>query len=209
MATFSWDQIFRRFSDVVHRRQIATIAKFELVLELVSPAPDSAWQEPMELALAFSFMSTDDVATIMAPILHGFSMNFLREGSAEGSWPELKDLTQNERHALMTQGDMFGGTLVPGFTPAHPILQRTGDYRRSWVDPGHAKHVREDLGSGTASREIWEGSDHPYAEELSMGVPGRNLEPRPVHLVDQTFEEGMRARIDAMLTKYIQRVHPA
>lgn len=78
----------------------------------------------------------------------------------------------------------------------------------SWVDSGHPLHGREDKPLGSVGREIWEGSEDDRAQDLSVGVPEQNLPERPVHLVDETFEEGMKARIDVLLARYIQTVHP-
>jgi len=206
---FTWGSTFRRFNQTIVRKQVAAIVRFKPALVLVNPPESSAWQEPIELSYALAFLSSDQVDTIMAPIRSGFAWNFITEGSAEGPWDDLADATVEEREQWMELGPEWGIEFVPGFSGTNPILQRTGEYKMSWVDSGHPKHGREDRPLGMVGREILEGSaDEPRAYELSVGLPAQNLPARPVAPVDEQFETAMKARIDALLTKYVQRVHP-
>lgn len=210
MPPFAWSSMFNTFNNRMRRRSVASIIKFDLTLTLVNPSPSSAWQEGIELSYAFALLDANEIDTILAPIRHGFRQNFNREGSAGGKWKELADWTVSERAALSQQGSFIGG-LVPAFGPEHPILQRTGEYMMSWVDSGHPAHGREDTAMGQVGRQVLEGSEDRRAEELSLGASragGGHLPARPVNLVDEIFETAMKARIDAILTKYIQTVHP-
>lgn len=206
---FTWGSAFKQFNRVIVRKQVASIVRFKPTLVLVSPPESSSWQEPIELAYALAFLSSQQVDDIMAPIRHGFAWNFIQEGSAEGPWDDLADSTVEEREQWLEMGSGWGFELVPGFSGTNPILQRTGEYKMSWVDSGHPEHGREDKSLGMAGREIWEGSaDEPRAHDLSMGVKAQNLPARPVAPVEEQFETAMKARIDALLTKYIQTVRP-
>ena len=209
---FNWSSLFRQFNTKVHRKNIASIIKLDIMIELVSPAPNAAWQEPIELAYAFMFLGSEEIDNIMGPIRQGFLANFRSEGDQVGGWKQLADWTMEERAQLLREVEHYtGGTsagLVPGFSAAYPILQRTGEYMRSWVNSDHPDHGREISSLGNAGRLILEGSDDPRAEELSTGNPARNLEARPVAPVGAMYETAMKARIDAMLTKYIQNVKP-
>jgi hypothetical protein len=71
------------------------------------------------------------VGVVQAAIHDGFAAVFASEGAAGAApWAELAEATRRERARL-------------GYPPAHPILVRTGDYRASFVEPGHADHVSE------------------------------------------------------------------
>lgn len=213
---YSWSTMFRQFNTKVHSRNFAAHMPLRVMLDLVTPPPGGAWQEGIQLALVFNFMGRDDVSQIMNPIVQGFLQNFRREGSAAGQWKELADWTQEERLQMLREADYYAGQMgmsgrsgfVPGFSATYPILQRTGEYKQTWVDTSDPEHGRDDMADGAASRIIMEGSEHRHAEELSVGNPTKRLEGRPVHFVDDMYSQAMKARIDMVLTKYVQTVHP-
>jgi hypothetical protein len=177
------------------------------------PSQDRAWLEGVQLSYVFALMSRERLDYITGPIREGFRANFLQEGSSGGGWRRLASRTVYEREELMHSEGFLGlgqGGLVAGFSPQHPILQRSGQYMASWVNLGHHDHGRSDVSFGNVSRLIAEGSDDYRAEALSMGdiVSGGTLPPRPVHHIGGLYEESIRAKIDAMLSLYIQTVHP-
>lgn len=131
--------------------------------------------------------SAEAIRPIQETIRAAFDMAFTAEGSAV-RWAPLAPFTQRERRRL-------------GYPPQHPILQRSGDYRRSFTEEGHPAHVSE----WEAPAGIWqitEGSADDRAEELEEGR--WNMPARPVtdlgeqgenliavtleHLFDQWFE---------------------
>lgn len=183
--------------------------KVPIRFDLVMPTPDRAWQEGIQLAYAFALMESSTIDYIMQPILAGFKMNFATEGaSGPGAWKRLAEWTQSERLQLMGQ-ESFMGSLVPGFSPTHPILQRTGEYMRSWIEKGHPLHGREDEPHGMVGRVIMEGSEDRRAEELSLGLPGPYALPaRPVAIVAGLYETSMAAKVDAALARYAMTVQP-
>ena len=97
------------------------------------------------------------VGVVQAAIRDGFAAVFASEGAAGAApWAELAEATRRERARL-------------GYPPAHPILVRTGDYRASFVDPGHADHVSE-WTSGGGVWTIAEGSSHRLAQYHEQGT---------------------------------------
>lgn len=59
----------------------------------------------------------------------GLALNWERESSPDGGrWVDLRPFTQRERRRL-------------GFAARHPILQRTGDLKESFTEPGHSRHI--------------------------------------------------------------------
>ena len=190
-------------------RRVRSIGRLGVTLKLVMPQPSDAWQEGMALAFAFAFLEKDKLDYITGPILEGFAANFRTEGSSAGGWQRLALRTIWERTELLHSEGFAGqgrGNLVPGFTAEHPILQRTGDYMRSWTQRSHPKHGHEFERYGQASVIVKEGSDDYRAEDLSLGE-GR-LPARPVHFIDGLYEASIGAKIEAMLTKYVETVHP-
>lgn len=120
------------------------------------------------------------VRSVQAAIRAGFAQVFDSEGAAgEAPWAELAAATQRERRRL-------------GFPPAHPILERTGDYRASFVQEGHAHHISEwDAGGGMW--RIAEGSDDYRAK---YHEPGGDIIPRRSVV---TLGPGIEAQIAAAL----------
>jgi hypothetical protein len=75
------------------------------------------------------FSDGPDVGKITNPIREGFADNFAGEkGGPHGSpWALLAERTSYERVLL-------------GFDPYHPILERTGRYKSSWIDRTSGDH---------------------------------------------------------------------
>lgn len=123
-------------------------------------------------------------------VRHGFTVNFVGEGSGGGPWAELSPYTVAER-------------LLLGYPGEHPILYRTGDYEASFIDPGHQDHVSEVergevtwLFEGTA--HLYVGT-HEYGRDDSFHVPAR-----PVLLLDPTSEDAIGAELDALFDRLVQ-----
>lgn len=195
----------------VRRTTVRKIVRLAPRIVLEKPPPGDAWQEPIELSLALTLMDYSTIVTITEPIRTGFAHNFMREGSQAGPWEPLADWTKSERMELMSQSSFFGTGLVPGFSAEHPILQRTGEYRATWIDKSNALSGLEIESLGQVSRTIMVGSRHEHAGELSFGEirpGGGRLPARPVHYIDPMYEQALDARITAVLTKYVQQVKP-
>lgn len=98
-------------------------------------------------------------------VRQGFDYNFEQEGIPSGKWQELADLTKRERREMQL---FEAGGLVPGFSEDHPILQRTGRYRQSWVNMNDQDAYSESFG-GAGNFFMFIGSDDPRVAKLSGG----------------------------------------
>lgn len=132
------------------------------------------------------------VEGVQAAIRQGFADVFASEGTAGAApWAQLAEATRRDRERL-------------GFPPAHPILERTGEYRRSFTDQGHADHISEWNAGGGVWR-IAEGSSHALAQYHELGtsrmparratVFGADLESRIGLTLDGLFGEWFRDEI--------------
>lgn len=85
--------------------------------------PQDIGREALELVTTILRLSDGpDLGRVTQPVRDGWALNFAREGtSLDTRWADLADRTMREREFL-------------GFPAAHPILQRTGSYKRSWVN---------------------------------------------------------------------------
>lgn len=102
------------------------------------------------------------LAPVQEAIREGFNENFITESAGGTPWDQLAFDTVVERVLL-------------GFPGAHPILQRTGNYRSSFVDGINADHISEiDYRLGEIS--LFEGSNDDRVPLLELGagrVPAR------------------------------------
>lgn len=120
------------------------------------------------------------VEAVQTAIRGGFAQVFASEGAAGAApWAQLAAATQRERERL-------------GFPPAHPILVRTGDYRASFTDAGHADHISEWSAGGGVWR-IAEGSSHELAQYHERGTS--RMPARPA----TTFGAQIEAQVGAVL----------
>ena len=124
--------------------------------------------------------NADAIRPIQETIRAAFDLNFQSESAGGDPWAPLAPFTQRERARL-------------GFPPQHPILQRTGDYRRSFTEEDHPAHISE--WEAVAGRwRVAEGSADERAQELEEGRA--NMPARPVtdigepgdHLIAVTLE---------------------
>lgn len=76
---------------------------------------------------------------VVPELRKAFARQFEEEGNYMGSmWKPLAPATVKERNRLKKKGGM---QFVPGFTGAHPILQRTGELKRSFEHPPN--HIKK------------------------------------------------------------------
>lgn len=126
------------------------------------------------------------IRPIQEGIRAGFAAIFASEGAAgEAPWAQLAEMTRRQRERL-------------GYPPAHPILHRSGVYRRSFTDEHHVNHVSEWSAGGGVWR-IAEGSTDERADRLEFGDPrtparpvtilGAAGEARLSYVLDQLFED--------------------
>jgi len=195
------------------------ITLFRYQLELLVPKDvRRAGEEAVELARSVAKMSGDDIGRIGGPVRRGFEYNFQSESSAEGPWGELAKRTQEEREDL-------------GFPPKHPILQRTGKYKASWVERGHPLNMEDVYRFDDFETALYVvlSSEDPRVVPLSAGVEGRVgdpvmesffdeigmayvgggegfMPPRPVHAIRPQFSRAIGPMIHAVLGRMAEQV---
>lgn len=131
--------------------------------------------------------SSAAVASVQTAIRAGFAAMFDSEGAAGAApWAELAEATKRERQRL-------------GFPPAHPILLRTGDYRASFVNEGHADHVSEWSADGGVWR-IAEGSRHELAQYHEPGT--ERMPARPVTVLGPAVEAQIGAVLEQLFREW-------
>lgn len=130
----------------------------------------------------------DAIRPIQEAVRAGFDLNFAGERGDDAPWAQLAQFTQRERERL-------------GFPPQHPILQRTGAYRRSFVEGEHPQHVSEWSASGGRWR-IEEGSRDERAEHLEFGA--WNMPARPVTILGRAGESRLVTTLDQMFDEWFE-----
>lgn len=129
------------------------------------------------------------VESVQDAIRAGFAQVFASEGAAgEAPWAQLAEATQRERQRL-------------GFPPAHPILVRTGDYRASFTDAGHADHISE-WSAGAGVWRIAEGSSHPLAQFHELGTS--RMPARPATRLGAQLEAQIGAALDQLFLEWFK-----
>lgn len=131
----------------------------------------------------------DAIHPIQEGIRAGFAAVFASEGAASGApWAELAAYTQRQREQL-------------GFPAAHPILERTGIYRRSFVDEFHVNHVSE-WSAGGGAWTVEEGSSDDRADILEYGDP--RTPARPVTILGNAGEARLGMILDHMFGEWFE-----
>ena len=93
-----------------------------------------------------------------------FAANFASESGDGQKWAALAPMTVRQRERL-------------GYPGQHPILVRTGEYKRSFIEGEHPQHFSESEIAGGVWR-VEEGSTDPRGDQLEYG--DFRTPPRPV-----------------------------
>lgn len=118
------------------------------------------------------------LAPVQESIRDAFNQNFITESANGNPWEPLSFDTVIERVLL-------------GFPGSHPILQRTGNYRSSFVDAVNADHVSETEFLGGIIR-LFEGSTDDRAPLLELGlgrVPARPVLDPPLNGINTAISD--------------------
>lgn len=145
----------------------------------------------LRLADELASPTADAIRPVQETIRAAFDFAFEREGSA-AAWAPLAPFTQRERRRL-------------GYPPQHPILQRSGDYRRSFTEEGHPAHVSE----WSAAAGIWqitEGSADDRAQELEQGR--WNMPARPVTDLGEQGENLIAVTLEHLFDTWFEDATP-
>lgn len=130
----------------------------------------------------------EDIRPIQETIRAAFAFNFSAEQGADQPWAPLALFTMRERRRL-------------GFPMDHPILERTGEYRRSFTAEEHPAHISE--WSATAGRwTIDEGSRDYRVGELEDGR--WNMPGRPVTIIGQMGESMMSTVLEQLFDQWFE-----
>lgn len=161
--------------------------------------PKKLGAEAIELAATILKLSADpDVGKITNPVRAGFGHSFAVEGGGRFSqkWADLADRTNRERLTL-------------GFPPVHPILERTGRYKRSWTDRTASNHFERAHQHGSISGTSFVGQNMLTIHVGSMDPRVPTLEEgiaMPQHLVER--EDMLRRSVGAPGLSSSGRVPP-
>ena len=138
----------------------------------------------LDLADDLATPKADAIRPIQDVIRATFAANFTNERGDDRSWAPLALRTIKERIRL-------------GYGGAHPILIRSGDYRRSFVEADDPQHVSESEIAGGVWK-IHEGTADIRAGTLEFGsdnvparpvmAPGRSGEDRITEVVEYMFD---------------------
>jgi hypothetical protein len=125
------------------------------------------------------------LADMVADVIRdGFAANFEAERAGNGApWATLAARTQAERRRL-------------GFPPEHPILVRTGDYRRSFVDRNNPDHIEESTTAGDRWTLAVGSQDYRVAwHERGTGI----MPARSALEMDQAHQERIAQALETMV----------
>lgn len=112
--------------------------------------PKQLGREAIRLAgLILGFSDGPDIGKITNPVRQGFAYNFDTEtgGPFRQKWRDLAERTRREREQL-------------GFQPEHPILERTGNYKSSWINRMDPRHFEK---------------QHRHGQMTGGGLVGQNM----------------------------------
>ena len=145
-------------------------------------------REFVSLAEELANPGADAIRPIQDAIRATFAANFANERGDDRSWAPLALRTIKERIRL-------------GYGGAHPILIRSGEYRRSFVEADDPQHVSQSEIAGGKWR-IEEGSSDKRAGTLEFGSD--NVPPRPVTLPGRAGEERIADVIEYLFDRWFE-----
>lgn len=144
--------------------------------------PASGFDDLVTILKRISTPTNQDLDRIERSVRFGFASNFARQAQADGPpWASLRPRTVRER-------------ALQGYGPTGPVLERSGNYRDSWVTT-RVSGARTMSYSGT----MWTmsvTSSHPNRDALELGAPSRNLPARPVIYLDTNSINNIAAAVN-------------
>ena len=124
---------------------------------------------------------------VQEAIRAGFAENFDTESAGGQPWAQLALFTVIERILL-------------GYPGLHPILQRSGSYRSTFVDGGNAEHI-SDIEYQAGVTSVFEGSSNVMVEWHEDG--NDKLPARPVLVMSSRAIDGIGDSIDGMISEIL------
>lgn len=144
--------------------------------------------EFLQQADALSQPPDEAIRSVQEVIRAVFAGNFARESGGDQKWAALAPRTVRERERLGYPGD-------------HPILVRTDEYRRSFIEGEHPLHYSESEISGGVWR-VEEGSIDPRGDQLEYG--DFRTPPRPVTRPGARGEVEIAAVLDQLFGDWFE-----
>lgn len=123
---------------------------------------------------------------IDAAVREGFRQNFSFQGGPSGAWRPLAARTVLERIRL-------------GYPGTRPILVRSGDYMRSFVNAGHRDHYAALERTGAGWRMVI-GSEDERVDELEGGT--HKIPARPVTELSSWSESRIGDALDRIMNRH-------
>ena len=137
---------------------------------------------------ALSQPPADALRPLQQVIRATFAANFASESGDGQKWAALAPMTVREREKL-------------GYPGEHPILVRSGDYRRSFIESEHPQHYSESEIAGGVWR-VEEGSTDPRGDQLEYG--DFRTPPRPVTRPGARGEGEIAAVLDQLFGDWFE-----
>lgn len=144
--------------------------------------------EFLQQADALSQPPADALRPLQQVIRATFAANFASESGDGQKWAALAPMTVREREKL-------------GYPGEHPILVRSGDYRRSFTEGEHPQHYSESEIAGGVWR-VEEGSTDPRGDQLEYG--DFRTPPRPVTRPGARGEGEIAAVLDQLFGDWFE-----
>ena len=140
--------------------------------------------------------------TQIVPLMHGaFKEQFQTEGMYFGAkWKALAPATVKDRNRLKKKG---GLQFVAGFGGEHPILQRTGELKRSFLgSPNHIKTARAFNGMGyvEVGSSLTVDSGEYLAEILTV------VRPIVPMVIPPVLEVKANAKLEVYAEKHLKKL---
>jgi len=146
----------------------------------------------LDLADALSAPTREDMQPIQDVIRANFAANFAGEVGDDARWAPLAPRTVRER-------------IARGYPGTHPILERSGEYRRSFVEGDHPQHYSRAEAAG-GRWLIEEGSTDERADRLEFG--DYRTPARPVTLPGKRGEQRIETVIDLIFGEWFEEAQP-
>ena len=158
------------------------------MINLVESAQNqSQWAAIQRTADNLLHPTKQQLQPVQEAIRAGFAENFDTESAGGQPWAQLALPTVIERVLL-------------GYPGEHPILQRSGNYRSTFVDGGNAEHISDiDYQAGLTS--VFEGSANVMVEWHEDG--NDKLPARPVLVMSSRAIDGIGDSVNRMISEIL------
>lgn len=152
-----------------------------------SSSTDQEFRELEQVVKNLRRLPEAKLKPVQRSIRAGFAQNFATESAGGVPWQSLAPSTIKERILL-------------GYGGAHPILQRTGAYRASFVNEFDGDHVST-IEQSDGKTTIGEGSDNPLVKFHEQG--GARIPQRQVLALSGNAQEHVNRELTDMVNEIL------